>query len=103
MATSPESRNPDRSAATPIASAPDLRLDFVESTEHLAASKLRERRLEEPRYAAVTATAPLAVRFWSDDVSVVEVDRLRGYTPTAGDTVLMMKVGARWLVVDAVA
>ena len=52
-----------------------------------------------PRLATVTGTAPLAIRFWGDDIATTNaVGRLASYSPAAGDTVQVQQVGARWVV-----
>jgi hypothetical protein len=79
-------------------------LDQVKAIARAEAERaVRRAQAQQPRYATVTATAPLAVRFWGDAAATGEVDVDASYAPTAGDTVWLVKAGARWLVAGKVA
>ena len=54
------------------------------------------------RFAEVTATSPLMVEFPGDTESV-RVPRLGGYSPTVGDTVILLRVGTRFVAIGALA
>ena len=53
-------------------------------------------------FAEVAAVSPLTVTF-PGDTAAVAVGRLSSYTPSVGDTAVVVKVGTRWLAIGAKA
>lgn len=54
------------------------------------------------RFAEVSQTSPLTVTFLGD-TSAVAMARLDSYSPTLGDTAVLLKVGTRFVAIGALA
>jgi len=51
-------------------------------------------------FAEVTTVGPLTVTFPGDSTAV-PMSALSGYSPTVGDTAVLLKVGSRWVAVGS--
>lgn len=54
------------------------------------------------RFAAVTTASPLTVTF-PGDTGAVPMSRLASYTPTTGATVVLLRVGTRFVAIGELA
>ena len=72
---------------------PDVLLDVVDG---------RVARATKPaaRFAEVTGTSPLLVEFPGDTESV-RVSRLSSYSPSIGQTAILLRVGTRFVAIGA--
>ena len=58
--------------------------------------------VRQVRWASVSVADPLTVTF-PGDTAAVSVGRLDSYTPTVGDTAVLVKAGTRWVAIGAKA
>ena len=64
--------------------------------------RIARRDMPAARFAEVTTTGPLTVTFPGDSAAV-PMSRLSSYAPTVGDTVVLLRVGSRWVAIGALA
>ena len=64
--------------------------------------RIARRTVPVAGFAEVTTASPLQVTF-PGDTAAVPMSRLASYSPTVGDTAVLLKVGSRWVAIGAVA
>ena len=73
----------------------DVLLDVIDA-------RVRRGARPDGGFAAVTTAAPLTVTF-PGDTAAVPLSRLASYTPTIGDTAVLLRVGTRWVAIGSLA
>lgn len=64
--------------------------------------RIARRDVPAAGFAEVTTDSPLTVTFPGDSAAV-PMSRLSSYTPTVGETAVLLRVGSRWVAIGALA